>query len=87
MVTIQDDNDIGKSTIKLLLEKATGENRDYFQFSSIISFEGKELASTINKDRISYMGLSPQSKVASQFKPILRRVQAGRVGDRDDRPG
>jgi hypothetical protein len=73
MVTIQDENQIkGKSIIKRYYsKKRPDENREYFQFSSIISFEGKELARTLHKDRISYMGLSPQSKVASQFKPIL----------------
>jgi hypothetical protein len=73
MVTITDDNSSsGKSIIKrYYTTKQPEQNRDYLEFSSIISFEGKELARVLNKDRVSYLGLSPQTKVANPFKVIL----------------
>jgi hypothetical protein len=73
MVSVNDDNDVrGKPIVKrYYTTKQPEENRDYYQFSSIISFEGKELSRTIHKERIAYLGLSPQSKVAAHFKPIL----------------
>jgi hypothetical protein len=73
MITIKDESLItGKSTIKrYYTTKQPEESRDYYRFNSIISFDGKELARTMHKDRIIFLGLSPQSKVAALFKAIL----------------
>jgi hypothetical protein len=72
MVTIKDEDVDGKSFIKRYYPtKRPDVNGDHYQFSFIVSFEGKESPRTFHKDRITYLGLSPQSKVASQFKPIL----------------
>jgi hypothetical protein len=73
MVTISDDNDItGRPAVKrYYAAKQPERNRDYYEFSSIISFEGRELPRTLHKERITFLGLSPQSMVADRFKPVL----------------
>ncbi len=47
------------------------EKQAYVQFMSLISFNGKEQARTFTSDRVVSRGLSPQSKIAADFKPVL----------------
>src|SRR5262249_16160265 len=47
------------------------DTHGYGEFSSIIRFEGKERSQTIKKEWITYIGMSPQSKIAAQYKPML----------------
>jgi hypothetical protein len=47
------------------------ERGSLVQFDGITSFAGKIRSRAIDKDRIVYSGLSPQSKIAAVFKPIL----------------
>ena len=73
MVTTKENTDVnGRSIIKhYYTTKEPQKKGNYSQFFSIVSFAGKELARSIHSDRITYLGLSPQSKIASQFKPIV----------------
>ncbi|MHB1560290.1 MAG: hypothetical protein ACYC61_22795 [Isosphaeraceae bacterium] len=43
----------------------------FVRFTSLISFNGKEEAHIFNFDIVSSRGLSPQSRIASDFKPML----------------
>jgi hypothetical protein len=47
------------------------EQGPLLRFDSIIAFNGKNLTRAIAKDRITYCDLSPQSRIASEFKPIF----------------
>ncbi len=74
MVTIKSDPDVSDRTITKRYYSAKepeDKNNGFLQFSSIISFEGTELSRTISKDAVVYLGLSPQSQIADQFKPLF----------------
>jgi hypothetical protein len=47
------------------------EQADFVEFASIVSYEGKILHRTKVRDAVTFVGLSPQSKVAARFKPLL----------------
>jgi hypothetical protein len=47
------------------------EQDEIVQFNSIILFEGKELNRTKPRHVVTYIGLSPRSKVAARFKSLV----------------
>jgi hypothetical protein len=47
------------------------ENGGLVRFMSLISFSGKEQARAITREMVASVGVSPQSKIAAAFKPIL----------------
>jgi hypothetical protein len=73
MVTTKDDADANsKSTVKrYYATKQPIDDGNFVRFNCVISFEGTEKARTILKDRVAYLGLSPQSKIAERFGPDL----------------
>jgi hypothetical protein len=73
MVTIRDEADANNKAVvkRYYTTKQPIEDHTFVRFNSIVSFEGKELARAILKERITYLGLSPQSKIAERFGPDL----------------
>ena len=74
MVTTKADPDHNdRSNVKrfYMAKEPEEKNSDFLQFSSIVSFQGKELSRTIQKSEVAYRGLAPQSKIAARFKPLL----------------
>jgi hypothetical protein len=71
MVTTHDGNDLRNKAIvrHYYSRKQPAEGDDPMRFNAMVSFDGKVLARLIAKDRITYLGLSPQSKIAEQFAP------------------
>jgi hypothetical protein len=47
------------------------EEAGFVKFGSIVAHAGKEQPRAISRDRVDYLGLSPQSKISARFKPIL----------------
>ncbi len=47
------------------------EKNGFIQFMSLTSFGGKELFRSLHRDVVAVRDLSPQSKIAATFKPIL----------------
>ncbi len=76
MVTTKDDADANtKSVVKRYYSARQPTDNDIFvRFSSIVSFEGKEMRRAIPKDKVSYVGLSPQSKIAERFGDIESKL-------------
>jgi len=71
MVTIDDDSN-GKAIVKhYYAPKEPDQKGDILEFSSFVSFEGKEVSRSIHRDRTTAYGLSPQSKIAAHFNPTL----------------
>ncbi len=73
MVTTKDDAEASSKSIvkRYYATKKPIEDGNFVRFNCIISFEGTEKARTILKDRVAYLGLSPQSKIAERFGPDL----------------
>jgi hypothetical protein len=72
MVTVTNRDPDGRiSTIKYYTTSRPVEKNAFVQFMSLISFNGKEQFRLIAGDRIASRNLSPQSKIAADFKPIL----------------
>jgi hypothetical protein len=72
MVTVTSKEARGASTTKryYATQKPT-VNGAFVKFDSILSFDGKEITRTISGDRVTYNHLSPQSEIATRFKPIM----------------
>jgi hypothetical protein len=47
------------------------ELADSVEFAPIVSFEGKKLHRRKTRELVTYIGLSPQSKVSARFRPLL----------------
>ena len=72
MVTVAEPRgDGGRTSKKYYTTGRPVERNASLQFVSLISFSGEEKARFFNIRLIAAQGLSPQSKIAAAFKPVL----------------
>jgi hypothetical protein len=64
--------DVDERSIKCYYStKKPVEEDGFVKFGSIVAFTGQEHPRAIRRDRVAYLGLSPQSIISARFKPIL----------------
>jgi hypothetical protein len=73
MVMTKDPADINhKEVIKRYYAKQQPtQDANFVHFNGLFDFNGKQMPRAILKERVAYLGLSPQSTVAERFNPIL----------------